>query len=159
MWSSTKACSIDPSRELYHSIVRGVLTGNSRYGFGEPWKREGRQTVRLSLCLSATPNTHAELPPCNALLATVAPGSRILHDDWGAYRALPWSSLPYEHSPRSVVNHSKEIRNIFGESTNHVEALWSSLKRWWRAHHGGRMPTDEDERRLAVYVGGSLLRQ
>lgn len=45
-----------------------------------------------------------------ALLATIAPGSLVIHDDWGAYRAIDWSTLPFEHSPRSVVNHSKEIR-------------------------------------------------
>jgi hypothetical protein len=78
-----------------------------------------------------------------ALLATVRPGSIVLHDDWGAYRAIQWSTLPFEHGPRNTVNHSKEIKNIFGEHTNHIEAVWSALKRWLRKRGGGRIVTDQ----------------
>ena len=63
-----------------------------------------------------------------ALLACVAPGSIVIHDDWGAYRAVNWGELPFEHSVRCTVNHSKEIKNVFGEHTNHVEAVWSALR-------------------------------
>lgn len=75
-----------------------------------------------------------------ALLKCVEPGSIVVHDDWGAYRSLDWSSLPFEHDARCVVNHSKEITNAFGENTNAIEAVWSTLKRWLRARHGGRLP-------------------
>ena len=75
------------------------------------------------------------------LLRCVAPGSRIVHDDWGAYRALDWATLPFTHDVRSVVNHSKEIKNVFGEHTNHIEGVWSSLKRWLRFRCGGLLPS------------------
>jgi len=52
-----------------------------------------------------------------ALRRCVAPGSIVVHDDWGAYRAMDWSSLPFAHDARSVVSHSKEITNVFGENT------------------------------------------
>jgi hypothetical protein len=78
-----------------------------------------------------------------ALLATVRPGSIVIHDDWGAYRALQWSALPFQHGPRNTVNHSKEIKNVFGEHTNHIEAVWSALKRWLRRRGGGRIVTDQ----------------
>ncbi len=74
-----------------------------------------------------------------ALLRFVRPGSRIVHDDWGAYRAMDWTTLPFAHDARSVVNHSKEIKNRFGQHTNHIEAVWSSFKRWLRRRLGGRL--------------------
>jgi hypothetical protein len=77
----------------------------------------------------------------DALLRHVAPGSRIIHDDWGAYRAMDWDSLPFAHDIRSVDNHPKEITNVFGEHTNHIEGFWSSLKRWLRRGCGGLLPT------------------
>jgi len=75
-----------------------------------------------------------------ALLENVAAGSRIIHDDWGAYRALDWESLPFLHDARSVVNHSKDIKNIYGENTNHIEGVWGSLKRWLRFRCHGQLP-------------------
>jgi hypothetical protein len=74
------------------------------------------------------------------LLRHVAPGSRVVHDDWGAYRAIEWETLPFTHDVRSVVNHSKEIKNMFGEHTCHIEGVWSSLKVWLRARYGGYLP-------------------
>ena len=75
-----------------------------------------------------------------ALHACVAPGSRIVHDDWGGYRKIDWSRLPFEHDVTCVVNHSKEIVNIFGEDTNTIENVWGVLKNWLRARHNGRIP-------------------
>ena len=72
------------------------------------------------------------------LVQNVRPGSRIIHDDWGAYRAIDWAALPFEHDARSIVTHSKEIKNIFGEHTNHIEGVWSALKRWLRHKYSGR---------------------
>ena len=86
-----------------------------------------------------------------ALLKCVAPGSIIVHDDWGAYRAMDWTSLPFEHDPRSIVNHSKEIANIFGEDTNAIESVWSTLKRWLRSRHGGRLPQSRATLELDVW--------
>ena len=70
----------------------------------------------------------------------VSPGSRIIHDDWGAYRAMPWEEMQYIHDNRSIVNHSKEAVNVWGEHTNHIESLWSASKRWARRRCGGALP-------------------
>ena len=62
----------------------------------------------------------------------------ILHDDWGAYCAMDWDSLPFTHSPASVVNHSKEIVNLWGMNTNRIDSVWlgraetMALQQTWR---------------------------
>ncbi len=91
-----------------------------------------------------------------ALLATVRPGSIIVHDDWGAYRAMDWASLGYSHSARCVVNHAKDIKNVFGNDTNHIECVWSCLKRWLRKQAGGKIPAGVS---LQLYVWEFLWRQ
>ena len=93
----------------------------------------------------------------NALLQCVRPGSRIIHDDWGAYRAIDWSTLPFQHDARSIVNHSKEIKNMFGEHTNHIECVWSSLKAWLREHCGGQLCRSQSL--LAGYITEFCWRQ
>ena len=85
------------------------------------------------------------------LLALVAPGSIVVHDDWGAYRAIDWDKLPFQHEPCCVVNHSKEIINIYGFHTNRIEAVWGVLKQWLRKRFHGRLPRDRDGVELAVY--------
>ena len=51
----------------------------------------------------------------SVLLRTLRPGTRVIHDDWGAYRHLRWLGLPLEHDPLScVVAHKNEIKNAFG---------------------------------------------
>ena len=89
----------------------------------------------LFVLLPDTANARGAEALRNALLNCVAPGSIIIHDDWGAYRALDWDALPFEHDARSVVNHSKELINVFGEDTNIIENVWSVLKRWLREKH------------------------
>ena len=75
---------------------------------------------------------------------------KVVHDDWGAYQALSWQDLPFGHSARDVVNHSKEAKNIFGRHTNAIEAVWSSLKRWLRARYGGKIPSGSPTLELAI---------
>ena len=79
-----------------------------------------------------------------AVLKCIAPGSCVIHDDWGAYRAVQWESLPFDHDSRCVVHHSKEIVNIFGEHTNTIESVWGVLKKWLRSRHGGKVPSDPE---------------
>lgn len=68
------------------------------------------------------------------LIVAVARGSIIVHDDWGGYRKIDWAKLKreydFEHRPECVVNHSKEIVNLWGFHTQRIEAVWGVLKRW-----------------------------
>ena len=84
----------------------------------------------------------------------VAKGSRIVHDDWGAYRSMPWGEMGYLHDERSVVNHAKEAVNVWGEHTNHIESLWSASKRWARSRCQGKLPSRPEvvERLLWEYI-------
>lgn len=104
----------------------------AEHGFGEG------QVMYLLLTDLNNPRSAPSLE--RALLACVQPGSRIVHDDWGAYRALPWNTLPFHHDERSIVNHKKEIVNTFGEHTNAIESVWGVLKRWLRSRNNGRIP-------------------
>ena len=81
----------------------------------------------------------------------VAQGSRIVHDDWGAYRSMPWQDMGFQHDARSVVNHSKEAVNVWGENTNHIESVWSASKRWARKRCGGKLPVGESAVRAFLW--------
>ena len=70
----------------------------------------------------------------------ICPGSYVIHDGWGGYVNIKWAGYDMEHTS---VNHSKELRNIQGLTTNHIEGTWSVLKRWLRKHFDGRLPTCE----------------
>ena len=71
---------------------------------------------------------------------TIADGSIVVHDDWGAYRAIDWSSLPFVHEPCCVVNHSKEIVNTHGPHTKIIDSVWGVLKLWLRQKFHGTLP-------------------
>ena len=75
-------------------------------------------------------------------------GSHVVHDGWRATVALPWQQLGMTNT---VVRHNQgevvayDPMAPFPEelcffTTNHVEAKWSSLKRWMRKRCGGKMP-------------------
>ena len=98
----------------------------------------------------------------------IAPGSLVVSDGWSATKAINWGSLGcrYEfctHSKkqRRRVNLSKPVNkfdkkasqqvretqktklwvNERGFHTNHVESLFSKLKRWARKKNGGALPS------------------
>ena len=64
---------------------------------------------------------------------------------------LDWSTLPFRHEPCCVVNHSKEIVNVFGLDTNRIESVWGALKRWLRKRGGGRLPLGRVSVELCVW--------
>ena len=78
----------------------------------------------------------------------IQPGTHVVHDGWRATIALDWEALQMTHT---VVNHRQGEIVVYdpdtpspGElcfsTTNHIEAKWSSLKRWMRGKCGGKMP-------------------
>ena len=74
----------------------------------------------FSLCLART------LLPI--IQRVVAPGTTIWSDEWCAYAGL--AGLGYVHQ---MVNHSQNFTDpVSGVCTNHVEAYWCAVKRWFK---------------------------
>lgn len=64
------------------------------------------------------------------ILKFVEPGSRIVTDDWVAYKGL--DQLGFEHIS---VNHSKGFFNEDGYSTSGIDSYWATLRRAMRGYH------------------------
>ena len=110
------------------------------------------QGTFIGVMLNSIDQARGAIELKNVLLRTLRPGTRVIHDDWGAYRHLRWLELPFEHDPLSCVfAHKNEIKNAFGEHTNEIEGVWGVLKRWLRKRHGGRIPKSTTTLELEIW--------